>query len=437
MQSINRRDFMRYVGAVSSAALLPKTVSASNKKPNIILIMADDLGYECLGSYGSQSYKTPVLDKMAETGMKFDYCYSQPLCTPTRVQIMTGRYNFRNYFMFGYLELAEVTFGHALQTNGYSTCIAGKWQLGNGIEGPLHAGFDEYCLWQIYNSFAGKVVKGPRFAGPLIYQNSKVLKNTKDKYGPDIVSDYIVDFIERKKDQPFFVYYPMILTHSPFMPTPDSPEWATDRNQKDNKFFGDMVAYMDKIVGKIINKLEEQGLRENTLVMFIGDNGTNKSITSQFKGKKFKGGKGEMTDAGMHVPFIANWPTVVPAGKVNPNLIDFSDFFPTIMELTKTKIPKKLIIDGKSFLSQLKGEKATPREWIYSSYFGRDPHKVRRMVQDKKYKLYDDGSFYDIEADLLEKKPMDNRDITTHAAEIKSRFENVLQKLQRPSKQGQ
>lgn len=425
---LNRRTFLRSVGLAAAAGLAPR-IRAAERKPNIILIMADDLGYETLGCYGSESYKTPALDKLAETGMRFEYCYSQPLCTPTRVQLMTGRYNFRNYDMFGYLELGEVTFGHLLKKAGYSTCIAGKWQLGNGIEGPSHAGFDEYCLWQIYNSFAGKVVKGSRYADPLIYQNGKPLRNTEGKYGPDIVSDYIVDFIERKKDVPFFVYYPMILTHAPYQPTPDSPEWTTNRHAKDDKFFGDMVSYMDKIVGKIVAKLEELGLRENTLVMFTGDNGTGKAITSRFCGKKFKGGKGTMTEAGTHVPFIANWPGVVPAGAVNENLIDFSDFLPTLSELAGAQLPPKLEIDGKSFLPQLKGQKGKPRDWIYSYYWGRNPLKARRMVQGHRYKLFDDGTFYDIQNDPLQQNPLAADQLSGKVREIKEHYQDVLQKM--------
>ena len=196
-----------------------------NQKPNIILIMADDMGYECLSSNGSLSYSTPELDKLATNGIRFTQCHSQPLCTPSRVKIMTGRYNSNNYIDFGYLDVREKTFGNILKDAGYLTMIAGKWQL-NGVqtkeEGyadtnrPNHFGFDEYCLWWLTE-------KGSRYANPRIVQNGKLVKTTSDDYGPDIVSDYITDFIERNKEQPFFIYYPMLLVHSPFQPTPDSP----------------------------------------------------------------------------------------------------------------------------------------------------------------------------------------------------------------------
>ncbi len=190
----------------------PKKVNQGDRgtdKPNIILIMADDMGYECLGSYGSASYRTPHLDRLAEYGVRFQHCYSQPLCTPSRVKIMTGQHNFRNYTAFGYLNPSEKTFGNVLQEAGYATCVVGKWQL-NGISGgkrpgwddtdrPHHFGFDEYCLWQLHNTRS----EGERFANPLLVQNGQQLPRDENQYGPDVFCDYIVDFIDRKKRAAF------------------------------------------------------------------------------------------------------------------------------------------------------------------------------------------------------------------------------------------
>ncbi|MCK5209422.1 MAG: sulfatase-like hydrolase/transferase, partial [Cyclobacteriaceae bacterium] len=271
---------------------------SANQKPNIILIMADDMGYECLSSNGSLSYSTPELDKLAANGIRFTQCHSQPLCTPSRVKIMTGRYNSNNYIDFGYLDVKELTFGTILKDAGYKTMVAGKWQL-NGVqtkeEGytdtnrPNQFGFDEYCLWWL-------TAKGSRFANPRVVQNGELLETTIDDYGPDIVSDYITDFIERNREQPFFIYYPMLLVHSPFQPTPDSPEWDLPgkRTENDNKYFKDMVEYTDKVVANIVNKLEELNLRDNTIVIFNGDNGTNSAITTQTINGPYKGGKGHL-----------------------------------------------------------------------------------------------------------------------------------------------
>ncbi len=205
-------------------------------KPNMILIMADDIGYECFGTYGSKQYHTPNIDRMAENGMRFDHCYSQPLCTPSRIKIMTGISNVRNYAAFSVLRKDQKTIGHYMKDLGYRTMVAGKWQL-LGAEHyseafrskgswPKKTGFDRVCLWQVDKL-------GNRYWKPKLYFDGKNNDFGKDDYGPDIVVDHISDFMEKQqnKDQPFFVYYPMILVHNPFLPTPDS-ESRSERTSK-------------------------------------------------------------------------------------------------------------------------------------------------------------------------------------------------------------
>jgi len=402
----------------------------TGKKPNIVLIMADDLGYECLGCYGSKSYKTPVLDGLAATGMRFDHCYSQPLCTPSRVKIMTGQYSFRNYVNFGVLDPKQKTFGHLLRDRGYATCVVGKWQLYGSVNQraevrgkgslPSDAGFDEHCLWQIKG-------RGSRYKDPVMVKNGETLDNLQGKYGPDISCDYALDFIERHKAGPFLLYFPMAIVHSPFEPTPDSEDWGK-KTKKNTKYFADMVAYMDKIVGRIVGKLGELGLRENTLVLFVGDNGTDKSIRSQMADSVIRGDKGNTTDGGTHVPMIANQPGVVPVGKVCGDLVDFSDFVPTFAELTRAKAPEGMRMDGRSFLPQLHGEKGNPREWIFCHY---DPRwgkwkEVKRFVRDKRWKLYAGGELYDIPADVLEQNP---NPAGPEASEARKRLQKVLRSI--------
>jgi arylsulfatase A len=288
-------------------AFLPSAVTAQVKaarRPNIVLILADDFGYECVGANGGTSYQTPNLDKLAARGMRFTNCYVQPLCTPTRVQLMTGKYNVRNYVRFGHLDPKETTFAHLLKRMGYATCIVGKWQLGQGFDLPGHFGFDEYCLWQLNR-------RPPRYANPGLEVNGKQLDYKNGEYGPDVVNDYARDFITRKKDEPFFLYYSMMLTHGPFQPTPDSPNWDPkamgEKIGNNKKHFVDMTAYMDKLVGKLVARLDELGLLDNTLILFVGDNGSPRGIDSRMGDRIVPGGKGLPTAAGMHVPFIAHW----------------------------------------------------------------------------------------------------------------------------------
>lgn len=431
------RAFKRIAILFVALFMLSSSTQIKRTQPNVILIMADDMGYECLGAYGSTSYHTPNIDKMASEGILFSNCVSQPLCTPSRVKIMTGKYNYRNYDYFGHLSLSEYTFGNLMQEAGYETCIAGKWQL-NGLAykdsiedwndntRPHKFGFEEYCLWQLTKT--GR--EGERYADPLIEQNGKVLERNKDEYGPDIFSDFVLDFIERKKDKPFFVYYPMVLVHDPFVPTPDSREWENSelRYQKDNAYFKDMVAYADKVVGRIIQKLEELNLDENTLVIFTGDNGTNISIRSHIGEELIVGGKGKTTDAGTHVPLVVHWPAQIKEKLVFNELIEFSDFFPTLAELTETDIES----DGKSFYPLLTGDTYQPRKTAFVHYDPRWGDYVNRhrnqFVRTLEYKLYPDSRFYKLTTDKLEKNPLSADSLSNDELLIRAALENELKK---------
>lgn len=376
------------------------------RAPNIILIMADDFGYECVGANGGESYNTPNLDKLAADGMRFEHCYVQPLCTPTRVQLMTGKYNVRNYIQFGILDREATTFANVLKTAGYATGIAGKWQLGTGKNLPQHFGFDEAYLWQ-------HTRRPSRYANPGVEHNGNKIDFTNGEYGPRIVNDFVIDFIARHQNEPFFLYYPMILTHSPYPPTPDCAEWdPTAKNEgvgNDLKHFADMTSYMDKLIGRVTNKLDELEIRDNTLVIFLGDNGTGREVLSKWKGQAYPGGKGLTNARGTHVPLIANWPGHVPAGSVNDDLIDSTDFFPTVCELAGVSETSQGEVDGRSFAQQLSGEPGTPRDWIYMWYArSGGPTAQSEFAMSKKLKLYRDGRVFDLRADPFENEAVDH-----------------------------
>ncbi|MEA3462664.1 MAG: sulfatase-like hydrolase/transferase, partial [Bacteroidota bacterium] len=282
-----------------------KTSRSPDERPNIILIMADDLGYETIGANGGSSYKTPKIDQLASNGMRFEHCYSQPLCTPSRVQLMTGLYNVRNYVRFGLLEESQTTFGHLFQEAGYATCVVGKWQLGKDPASPQHAGFDQHCLWQVGSGRIDSTGRDTRYSKPVLEVDGKLITYAETDYGPDIVSQYGIEFIEKchENGTPFLLYYPMILTHCPFSPTPGSPAWnqgdtTTMTYKGEAHYFEDMVAHMDHIVGEINLKLEELGIQKNTVLLFTGDNGTDVPVVSMMKGREIAGAKGKSTDAG-------------------------------------------------------------------------------------------------------------------------------------------
>jgi arylsulfatase A len=387
--------------------------SENSNPPNVIVIMADDLGYETISANGGSSYQTPELDKMASLGIRFDHCYAQPLCTPSRVQIMTGIYNVRNYVRFGLLDTSQTTFGHLFQNAGYETCVIGKWQLGKDRSSPQVAGFDTHCLWQVTEGRTDSTGRDTRFSNPVLEIDGELKTFDENEYGPDIVSDFGVDFIEKSHNegQPFLLYYPMILTHCPFSPSPDSPEWMSDDStvmtyKGQAHYFEDMVSRMDKIVGKINRKLEELGISENTLVIFTGDNGTDVPVVSNLNGRKVEGAKGKSKDSGTRVPLIVQWTGKIAPKSVTQDLVDFSDVLPTICQAANIKYNEDHI-DGQSFLPQLFGEEGNSREWIYSWYSrSGEKDKARVFARNQRFKLYQTGEFYEVPVDYEEQNPL-------------------------------
>ncbi len=411
--------------------LIAASCETEKNLPNIVLIMADDMGYECLGSNGSTEYQTPIFDRLATEGVRFEHCYSQPLCTPSRVKIMTGKYNYRNYEDFGYLNPNQQTFGNLLQKAGYATCISGKWQL-NGlnrnnpdnqdVNRPHHFGFDEYCLWQLNHSRG----EGEHYANPLISQNGQDLPRNPDAYGPEVFAGYVCDFIERKAGQPFFVYYPMVLVHEPFVPTPNSPEWSNPehRNDWDTTYFADMMTYTDKIVGQIVRKLKEKDVWKNTIFIFTADNGTDRHVYSSTTYGEIHGAKGLSVNNGNHVPMIINWPAKIKAGKKVEALVSFADFLPTLCDAAGISA-EKFKTDGKSFLPLITGDEAKIQDEVfihYSPRWGNFGHN--RWVLDDTYKLYKNGEFYNTVSDSLEKLPLEN--LTDEELKIKQEFQRIL-----------
>lgn len=411
-----------------------KAPKDTSKDLNVIIIMADDLGYETIGANGGGSYETPEIDRLASKGIRFEHCYAQPLCTPSRVQLMTGIYNVRNYVRFGLLERSQTTFGHLFKNAGYNTCIIGKWQLGKEQDSPQHAGFDRHCLWQVQEGRVDSMGRDTRYSNPDLDVDGKVITYAKTDYGPKLVSDYGLDFMEKsvQDDKPFLLYYPMILTHCPFSPTPGSPEWTSDDTtilsyKGEAHFFEDMVFEMDKIIGKINHKLEELGILDNTLVVFTGDNGTDKPIVSMLNGLEIVGAKGQSSDAGTRVPLILQWPELIQTNSTNSDLIDFTDFLPTICDAAGIDIPDSLDIDGRSFLPQLLGEKGHPREWVYSWYSrSGEVSKARVFARNHRYKLYESGEFYEIPKDDKEQNPLKFEELDSDAKAVYQMLDVVL-----------
>lgn len=382
-----------------------------NERPNIVFILADDVGREVLGCYGGTSYKTPHLDQLAASGAKFEHCYSMPVCHPTRVTLLTGRYpRHLGGSKWGSFPKAseQHTFAQVMKSAGYATAVAGKWQLclmAKDLEHPRRLGFDE---WSVFGWH-----EGARYHEPMIYQNGKLRTDTTGKYGPDLYVDYLVDFMKRKRKQPFLAFYSMALCHDV---TDDigKPVPYGSRGRYDN--FKEMAEEMDKQVGRLVKGIEDLGLRDNTLILFTTDNGTAgrsklsavddsgkkfvyENVVSKFHGKDIPGGKGSLSDWGTRVPTIASWPGVIQPGQNWNDLVDFSDVLPTFAELGGAKLPD-VPLDGHSFAKRLTHNEASPRTWAYAEGRGQFFAKTRQ------WKLYDDGRFFNTQDDPFEKKPI-------------------------------
>lgn len=417
--------------------LLIGATTFAQKNPNVILIMADDIGMEAFGVYGNDDKLTPNVDKLAKEGMLFQNCYSTPLCTPSRVELMTGRYNNRNYVGFGILDPKEKTFGHYMKELGYKTCIAGKWQLlGNdkqvelakGATGsyPQQAGFDKFAVWQVDSL-------GSRYKNPTIYTDERKSVVMKGEYGDKYFTDYIEKFITENRNEPFFVYYPMALTHDPFQPTPFSKDYDdVKKGKKDDPiYFKDMLRYLDHLVGRITKHLDETGIREETVIIFIGDNGTSPQIVSRFRGTDYQGGKGKTIERGTHVPMIVNWKGRVKPGSVNSSLVDFSDFLPTLLDIAGSTGKKLPVLEGTSFFPQLSGNTSNARPWVFTHYEPNWGKYVKKTyVHNKEWKVYATGEIYDLKKDPDELKALNKEQVPATARKTINEFEKVIaQKL--------
>jgi arylsulfatase A-like enzyme len=435
-----RRGFL--ASSLASPLLQAAQLPDRQPKTNVLLILADDLGFECLSCYGSTSYRTPNLDRIAAEGVRFTHAYAQPLCTPTRVQLMTGLYNHRNWEGFGIMNPKEVTFGHRMRQAGYRTAMAGKWQFYSynppdfepewRSRGMLakDAGFEEYSTWHSLHTED----KGSRYGDPTYVSDGRLFKDMKDQYGDDVWSGFLLNFLARHKSEPNFLYYPMALTHGPFNPTPKSADWNTAKRLKnDRAYFKDMVEYMDEVVGRMRSRLESQGLASRTLVLFFADNGTDRSITSMLNGKPYRGGKGNTTDAGTRVPMIA-WGAGVKGGRVVDDLVDSTDFLPTLYDVSGAPVPPGLKLDGRSFAPQLRGERGNPREWTFCWHDPRPGHgkmdySLQIYARDKRWKLYKDGRLFDVPADPGEVSPIAPGAGGSDAASARERLQSVFRQL--------
>jgi arylsulfatase A len=401
------------VALVSTGAAL----AASASRPNILFILADDLGLDGVGATGSDTHKTPHIDKLAASGLRFETCYASPLCGPTRALLNTGRYAFRTGAITnqswrddgpGPKAADERPVARLMKAAGYATGMSGKWrQVG---ETPRDWGYDEYST---------DPTAGGWFWQTTHQQHTGEKTVPAGTYAPDVIHEFAVDFIRRHREQPFFFYYSMHLVHTPTLRTPDSPKGAPDGPAR----YEENIAYMDKQVGAIVAELERLGLREKTLLIFTGDNGTASMYPSTVRGRMLSGHKGTMLEGGSREPFFASWPGVIPAGKVSQDIISFADLLPTFVELAGGSLPAGFKYDGVSFAPQLRGQPGTPRTYAFvqlgANWFVREPG----------WKMNQAGELFDMsDAPFVEKPQPATADTPTSKA-ARARLAAILADL--------
>ncbi|HRI20787.1 MAG TPA: sulfatase-like hydrolase/transferase [Panacibacter sp.] len=411
----------------------------ANQKPNIILIVGDDIGREIPTYNGGESYSTPNLDFMAANGIQFPYFFSHPDGPSSRLALVTGKYGFRNYTEFGYLAPEEKTIANMLQDHGYATCFTGKWQFDGGDTSIRSHGFDKYLAYQPFQpkDNNGHDQTYHRYKNPYLYENGEYLSDSavNGKYSEDMFFNYASQFIDSNKNNPFFLLYSHTLAQKPWVPTPDDPEFASwdpdvdDEARDDKAYFPGMVAYMDKIIGKLINKIQTEGLSNNTVIIFLGDNATNKAISSVYKGKAVNGSKDSTTFNGTNVPLVAYAPGMFAQGATDTSLLDMTDFFPTMLDIIGAKKNVWLPLDGTTFYDNLTGLPAKQRSYVYWYWTASGGSKVKSFIADYNYKLYDSlngGGFYNITLDKYELNPIPPERLTPAEKKEKSTFAKIL-----------
>lgn len=358
------------------------------QKNNFIIFFTDDQGYNDVGCFGSPNIKTPHLDEMAKQGIKFTNFYAQPLCGPSRAALLTGSYPIRiaepnnTKGFHTKLHPKEITIAEVLKTKGYQNACIGKWHAGENPEQmPLKQGFDYYFGTPKYNGNS-KLIKQSKHRSYILRNTDTLMViNTVEEMGQltKMYTEEAVNFIKKNKNNPFFLY----LSHNmPHVPLGASEQF---RGKSEGGFYGDVIEELDWSMGEVLKTLKEEGLEENTLVVFVSDNGPwIEEKIGNHAGSAFplRGAKAQTWEGGVRVPCIMQWKGKLEEGVTNNELLTTMDFLPSFAEIAGAEMPEKLTIDGKSFGEViLKNKESKHDRYYYYAY------THLQAVRDKKWKL--------------------------------------------------
>jgi len=429
---MNRRHFVSTAAAPLAASLAQAQPA---RKPNIIFILADDLGYGDLGCYGSKEIHTPAVDQLAAEGLRFTQAYAgSTVCAPSRCTLMTG-FHTGHCRVRGNIEPqiplreSDVTVAELLKRAGYRTGMFGKWGLGEpystGI--PSRKGFDEFfgyldqthahnywtdTLWENQT----QVWLQGNFGG----QNKQ--------YSHDVIAQRGLEFLEKSGDQPFFLYLPYTIPHSRWDP-PSLEPYAKEDWPDQKKKIAAMITRMDTDIGKLMATLKRKGLDENTLVIFASDNGPVPVSAKLLKsGGPLRGVKRDMYDGGIRVPFIARWTGRIKPGAASDHVIAFWDLLPTACELAG--VPSPAGIDGISYLPTLLGKPQKQHEHLYWEFYERGFTQAARMGD---WKAVRNGPGKPLEIFNLRGDPGEQHELAASHPEIVARMEQIIKTAHTPS----
>ena len=382
------KKHLQIVFVLCSVVFLSCTKKEESKQTNFIIFLTDDQGYNDVGCYGSPDIRTPNFDNMAKNGMRFTNFYAQPLCGPSRAALLTGSYPIRiaepnnTKGFHTKLHPKEITIAEILKTAGYQTACIGKWHAGEEPgQMPLKQGFDSYYGTPKYNGNSKFIEQSPHRSPILRNNDTLMVINTVEEMG-QLTSKYTKEatsFIRQNKTKPFFLY----LSHNmPHVPIGASEKF---RGKSEGGLYGDVIEELDWSMGEVLNTLKEEGLEENTLVIFVSDNGPwieEKIGDHGGSAYPLRGSKAQTWEGGVRVPCIMQWKGKIPEGVTNTQLLTTMDFLPTFSEISKVKIPSNLVIDGKSFKDVILKNKKTKHDRFY--YYG---YTHLQAVRDQEWKL--------------------------------------------------
>ena len=451
-RAVTRRRFLGYSGGLLAGAVgigaCRTAGSTADRTANIVLIMADDLGYQDVGCYGCERIRTPNIDRIAAEGVRFTSFYANaPECTPTRTALMTGRYQHR----VGGLECAlgidnvgryddamrlrqthdmglpasETSIARMLKSAGYATGICGKWHLGYEPKFfPAHHGFD---YWFGLVGGAADYFHHMEYTGrPALYRNGKLV--SRAGYATDLITEESVDFIRRNRRHPFFLYVPYTAPHTPYQGPDDKRPEPVPQDQYSKgaaSTYIAMVERMDAGVGAILHALEREGMAANTLVVFMSDNGANK----MGRNLPFSGNKGNLFEGGIRVPCVAKWPGVLPAGAVSDQPCMTMDFSRSIVRAARTRPSRPF--DGIDVLELVEAGRPVQRRSLF--WRARRADRTRKAVRDGDWKYISladakgtEEYLFDLAAD-----PAEQNNLLTTRPQITRRLKQLLQEWER------